>query len=469
MEGEYRAVRRVSASAAAPPTIRPRRRRPIVAIVVAVCILAAATVIAGWAAVNRSGSDPRLGDTTLTTPDNHLLGLSRIPWEGGPAYYANFPAARAGGWTDPSFFPIAVWFEGTYEQHDIDLDKDAGLNTYIQLTRGSNLPLIRRNGMYAMLGGELANYGAETTGWLLGDEVDMWAGPGAARWTGKWPGEGTICAPASTGCGHDVQRRLIADLPANDGRMRYANYGKGVVFWQSDEEARAFVNGYTSVVSADVYWYTDPNVCTSGSEGPALNVRPADCRRSANYGMTVDRIRRLDGADGKRQAVYAFVEVGHPFSEDDAPTITGDQVAGAVMSSLIHEARGIIYFNHNFGGSCESQHVLRDCGRHTTRPKVAEVNARIRALAPALNTQSYAWRFNPNLDTMLKAYDGSYYIFAMPGRTGGAGRQRLSLPRGLTGARAEVLFENRSVPVAGGAFEDSFASEFSYHIYKITP
>lgn len=183
----------------------------------------------------------------------------------------------------------------------------------------------------------------------------------------------------------------------------------------------------------------------------------------------MDRLRHLDGADGKRQPIFAFVEVGHPFTESNAPTITGDQIAGAVMNSLIHEARGIQYFNHNFGGSCLSQHVLRDrCGA-AVRPVVTELNRRVSSLAPVLNTQSYEWRFNPNLDTMLKAYGNSYYVFAMPGRTSGTGSQTLTLPPGMTGAQAEVLFENRTVPISGGALQDAFARESAYHIYKITP
>ena len=103
------------------------------------------------------------------------------------------------------------------------------------------------------------------------------------------------------------------------------------------------------------------------------------------------------------------------------------------------------------------------------RPTVTELNHRITSLAPVLNTQSYQWQFNPKLDTMLKEHDGSYYVFAMPGRTGGTGAQTLTLPPGLAGSTAQVMFENRSVPIAGGAITDTFAREFSYHVYKITP
>src|SRR4029450_6060368 len=42
-------------------------------------------------------------------PAHAQLNLPRIPWEGGPAYWAQFPQAAASGWTDPNFFPISVF------------------------------------------------------------------------------------------------------------------------------------------------------------------------------------------------------------------------------------------------------------------------------------------------------------------------------------------------------------------------
>ncbi|MET8091046.1 DUF4082 domain-containing protein [Micromonospora sp. NPDC005220] len=408
---------------------------------------------------------PTPGPTPTTTAAP--LALPRVAWEGGPAYYGTFPVARGAGWTNPAFFPIGVWQESVIEARDTALDKSAGINTYVAPTDNSNLRLIESAGM-SVIGGNSGQVGPSTVAWSLSDEVDMWGGPGSSAWTGNHPGQGAVCQPANGRCGYTVQETMLRRFPA-DGRMRYANYGKGVMFWETDAEAGRFVNSYTNVVSNDIYWYTDPGVCDSPSEGPGIGVRREDCRRAANYGRTMDRMRHLDGADGKRQPIFAFVEVGHPFTEDNAPTITGDQIAGAVMNSLIHEARGIQYFNHNFGGSCPSQHVLRDrCGA-AVRPVVTELNRRVSSLAPVLNTQSYEWRFNPNLDTMLKAYGNSYYVFAMPGRTGGTGSQTLTLPPGMRGTRAEVLFENRTVPISGGAVQDAFARESAYHIYKITP
>jgi hypothetical protein len=438
------------------------RRRLVLTMLTTLTLTAACT----------TGDDPAEPAPAATEPsavaaESGALAMTRVPWEGGPSYYAKFGKVKTAGWDDPKFFPLGVWYESVQDPADIAQDKAAGLNTYVMLTSTSNMDLVESGGMHAMT--EIRkDAGAETTAWLLNDEVDMWGGPGDGVWSGKYPGEGEICARGKS-CGFDVMKQLSGRLPADDGRLRYANFGKGVMFWQSDDEAARFVNDYTTAVSNDIYWYTDPNVCTSSSEGARLGVKKDNCRRAANYGLTMDRMRGLDAADGKLQPVYAFVEVGHPFSEADAPTITADQIAGAVVSSLIHEARGILYFNHNFGGPCISQHVLRDgCGK-AVRPGVTELNRRITSLAEVLNTQSYRWDFDTDLDTMLKAHDGSYYVFAMPGRSGGTGRQTLSLPTELTAASAEVLFENRSVPVQGGSITDTFEKEFSYHIYRITP
>ena len=68
--------------------------------------------------------------------------------DGGPDYFSQFANSLP---TDPSFFPIGVWFESVTSQADINLDKAAGLNLYVVLTSNSNLSLIQNNGMYAIL------------------------------------------------------------------------------------------------------------------------------------------------------------------------------------------------------------------------------------------------------------------------------------------------------------------------------
>lgn len=405
--------------------------------------------------------------TTQQPPTGGTLNLPRVAWEGGPSVYAQYASMKNTSFTDPNFFPIGVWYESVITQNDVTLDKQAGLNTYVVLTENSDAALIRNNGMYSIVGG-LSGQGSENVANSLADEADMYYGAGWDKWSGK---EGwNTCIPIQDNggkCGYTVMQQ-IAQKEASSGIPGYANYGKGVAMWQDDAEASVFVNQFQQIVSDDMYFYTDPNLC-GGESATWLGIPTAQCRRAANYGTTMDRLRLLDGMDGKRQPIYAFVEDGHPASESDAPTITGDQLAGAVFNSLIHEARGIIYFNHNFGGSCISQHVLRDSCGAAIRPRVIETNQRIKQLAPILNTQSYQFTFNPNLETMLKEYNGNYYIFAMQKRDKTTGAYTFALPDGMKASKIDVMFENRSVPVTGNSFSDSFAAEYSYHVYKVTP
>lgn len=393
----------------------------------------------------------------------------KIPWEGGPAYYAKFPVMAESEWTKDSFFPIGVWYESVITQDDVDKDKEAGINTYVELTETSDMALIRNNGMFAIPSKPLTGFGKETVAWLITDEADMWAGPGDDGWTGNFPGEGELCIPDDPHkerCGYTVMKKIKDKLPQGDGRPHYANYGKGVMMWQSDKDAARFVNSYTDIVSLDVYWYTSTYACEDAHNW--LKIPNKQCRLSANYGAAIDRERKLDAMDGKRQPIYAFVEVGWPAPED-THNIQPDQVKGAVMNSLIHEARGIIYFNHSFGGPCQTQHALRDeCGAKS-RPAVIEVDRQIKQLAPVLNTQSLDYDFGPGLDTMIKKRDGAYYLFAMIKRGTDVGQHSFKLPADLSASKIEVLFENREVPVSGGGFTDTFEAEYSYHIYKITP
>lgn len=395
--------------------------------------------------------------------------LDRIPWEGGPSYYQQF-SKTDGSWTDPNFFPVGVWYESVLTQADIDKDKSYGLNTYFELTSQSNLSLVGSNGMNAVISDTEMGSGSETKGWLATDEPDMGWGAG----NGPYDPETNKCMTEGVyDCGYTLMEYLLDLLPKDDGRLAYTNYGKGVLFWQNDQQASQFVNGYTTATSADLYFYTDLNLCVGDENGNEaenfIGIETSDCRRAASYGWVLDRMRYLDSLDGKRQPIYAFVENGHPFTYEASTAITADEMAGAVMSSLIHEARGIIYFNHNFGGDCISQHNFRDGCYPENTAKATEINAHIKQLAPVLNTQSYNYSFNPNLDTMLKKLGNSYYIFAMQGQGAANGSYDLKLPSGINASSAEVMFENRSVTITDGKITDSFPEEYSYHIYKITP
>jgi hypothetical protein len=319
--------------------------------------------------------------------------------------------------------------------------------------------------------------------------------------------------------GYSELSQIRASLPA-DGRLRYNNYGKGVSFWLTDAEAARYVNEFQDFVSVDNYWFTDENIC-AGTEGGTLlaggaDLSPAQCHRAANYGATVRRVRGLLSPPGSKP-VWAFVELGHPFSEGDWPTITPAQVRAAVWQSLIAGARGIIYFNHSFGGPDQTQHILRDGSEAGSayaaiRSIVRETNRQIHELAPVLNapTVPSGWSQGTGTIAMVKwtggkrgtkkrckskkskgarkckrargrtakakkrcrsrkgkkckPAKGHLYLFA--GSAGSSVEGTFSLPC-VGRARAAVVGEGRSIPVRKGSFRDSFGDGNAIHIYRI--
>ena len=423
------------------------------------------------------------------------MSLSEV--DGGSQYYGRFSNGLP---TSKSYFPVGVWLESATSQEDVTQDKEVGLNLYVAVTSNSSMPLISSNGMKVIaqqsewLGREAGPGTAAMAGWELADEIDMLGSPES--------GYGTLS-------------QILGTLPA-DGRLRYNNYGKGITFWLEDAQAARYVNEFQDVLSADNYWFTDENMC-AGTEGGALvaggaDLSAAQCHRAANYGATVRRVRGLVAPAGSKP-VWAFVELGHPYSEADWPTITAPQVRAAVWQSLIAGARGVIYFNHSFGGPDQTQHILRD-GRDAGSPYapirsvVRATNRQIKELAPVLNSPTVrsGWSQGAGTTAMVKWAKGKQkakkkckskqkkckqkkkqakkgakkgckskkkrckkakgHLYVFGGSAGSSVNGRFSLPC-VGDAKAAVLGENRTIPVRGGSFSDHFADGNAIHIYRI--
>jgi hypothetical protein len=143
------------------------------------------------------------------------------------------------------------------------------------------------------------------------------------------------------------------------------------------------------------------------------------------------------------------------------------------MNSIINEARGIVWFNNVASQTKAVGNVLRQAQMQGSSfvgyeqiVAMGEINNLVHSLAPVINTQSYQWDFGTGLDTMLKTYNGSAYIFVMT-HDGSTGPRTLTLPSSITGKTAEVIGENRTITINNGKLTDSFPNEYTYHIYKI--
>ncbi|SHF74267.1 hypothetical protein SAMN05444351_0654 [Geodermatophilus nigrescens] len=387
-----------------------------------------------------------------------LLDLPRIPWEGGPEYWSRFPAAVAAGWTDPSFFPVVAWYDGISSDEEVQYDRGVGINTYIGMDAATPYSLFADNGVFWMgsrLNESFPEDGANWPASFLDDEVD-----------GRFTPED----------GRAHLEQLREDLPPD--RPAYANFTQTVVSTDmSDADAEAYVNDYSDIVSVDMYWYTIPFCDLRPFRGSVYlqPIREDTCRTASSYGAVVEMLRERDAADGRLQAVWQFVELlnGGPGEGPFTAEIEPGQLQGAVMSSLINEARGIVWFNQSLSGPCQGGNLIRlsqvqqdFCGAEQVAA-AAEVNGVVRDLAAVLNTQSYEWDAGPGLDTMLKAHDGSAYLFAMVDGSQDPGERTLRLPPGVEGTTAEVLFEDRSLPIDDGVVVDTFAEEHTWHVYRV--
>ena len=392
---------------------------------------------------HENGGDARvlLRLTSLDPGDPALF-----PVDGGLDYYSRFSNALP---SDPSFFPLAVWLPCVDSQEKVGMDKDVGLNVYVGLCQEGpeSMRLARDNGMRVIpqqneWAGNPA-VGSESAGWLVWDEADMQMDPQD---------------------GFRFLDGILASLP-QDGRLRYANYGKGVAYWLNDVDAARYLNDFQDVVSTDIYWFADNQTCGDNERSKPGVIASNGCHVGANYGWVVNRERNLI-SPARSKPVWAFVEVGHPAREDDWPTITPPQIRSATWHSLIAGARGVVYFNHSFGGDCQTPNVLREPCAAETRAAVRLLNGQITSLAPVLNapTVQGGWVQGDNTRTMVKWHDGHFYVFMGAVSTGGTGTFTLDC---IGDATATVIDEDRTVPVEGGVLSDSFADANAVHIYRI--
>lgn len=438
------------------------------------------------------------GKTNCSQNDNPL-GLARIPWEGGPAYWkasngARFTKADAAGWDEPSFFPITVFF-GKPETSHVTKLKDAGINTFAPAEHNTSLSPVTSQGLFVIAGGEWwgnaqAKADPKVVGSFISDECEMGYG-------GCDDGIGSKQGDAAHQHRVDRQRSMLEDANSSfndNSRFNMANFGNGILrtYWGGDTHMQQHVR-MMDVTSADKYTYTSPpiaEIMDGGHDAPDWpNGVPIP--RAYSYGWQADQMKRFQDPSRLRP-VWTFVETFRPFlTESNAKNITPEQLSGAVWSAIIHEARGISYFQHNNAPSgCTATYSIVDCP--AVHAAVKSINAKVTSLAPVINTQSYynteetingfkfyRYRFNNGTDTMLKTYNGSAYIFAglgmkcnntscTSGTVDATGSKTFTLPNGVNGTSVEVVGENRTLPVTNRQFTDSFPQEYTNHVYRIT-
>lgn len=376
-----------------------------------------------------------------------VLNLPREAWWGGSAYYSKFSKAAAAGWTDPSYFPIAVFYGKP--EHATSL-ASIGINTYMGAEHdGSKVSVMTKAGISVVAQDEWtpAEVGTDAgvVGWFLSDECEM----------------GYSGCPEDEAGSLAKQKSYAATARArNDGRFLQANFGNGVLgtWWSPNtmDDQLALLD----VSSVDKYAYTSPPVRREIERSPYWT--QGDSQRSIAYGWLQDRMETYASPVASKPN-WVFVETAKPLlDESDGISIDPAKISGAVWNALIHGAGGIAYFQHNNNGTC-GNYSLMDCA--SSRAAVAKVDAEVKSLARVLNSQPYTWKFGTGLQTSLRATGGYAYVLAMT--DGGTGSRTFTLPSGISGTSVEVVGEGRTLPVTNGTFTDSFANEYTHHVYRV--
>ena len=367
---------------------------------------------------------------------------------------------KAQKYHDPSFFPLAVWWQTTSVASQY---KDAGVNMYVtgeQLTavtlgilKAADMKVICCQYPYALSQvNEKAIYG-----WIhYKDEPDN----SNVDYFGD-------CTPISV-----VINNYKTMKAADPTRPVYLNLGMGVSYlswagrgscanqwWQYADTITGhgtIRNGYikaSDIISYDIYPVNSKYAAVSGN----LSYVPKGVDSLKSWSKTVDR------------PTWTCIETtlynsGSILKRTPTPT----EVKAEVWMAIIHGATGITYFAHKTYPVFIETALLQD---GFMLAAVKEINLQITAIASVINSptlKTFATLSSSNtsvpVDIMSKYYNGANYIFAVPMQSGST--TVTFTTTNTVATSVEVLGENRSIPIVNGVFIDDF-SNYQVHLYKM--
>ncbi len=383
-------------------------------------------------------------------------GPTCVPALPALAWTSPYAAWSRGVPTDPSFFPISVWLQGSWHATEM---ADLGINVYVGNNAGTDslaaadLATLKSHGIYAIVGQDavgLANIDdpAIVGWWMTPDEPDN----AQANGTG---GYGPPVAPAA------LVSRYNAYKAADPTRPIYLGLGQGVAYdgWEGRGSNAPPESQYVpaaDIIAFDIYPY---NNCGGDAN------EQVTCGQFWLNAFGVDRLRQWSN---RGQAVWTDLETT-TIAAGTTSGPTAVEVRSEVWLSLIHGANGVTYFVHSWAPTFREDGIF---GNSTMVAAVTALNQQVKSLAPVLNSATL-----PNvvavtssdsgvpIDTMIKAKGQVLYVFAAVARAGTTtGTFTIA---GLTGdGSATVVGESRTVAVVAGKLIDDFAAS-AVHVYQI--
>ena len=446
-------------------------------------------------------------------------GVTLRQIDGGPHYYGHIDPGSA--WMDQHIM-VGAWLEQPLTATEVSYDVAIGNNIYWNLAGnpldirdcgGSqpcrvNFAVIRAAGMHASSPDVTSESGSETVAYEGTDEPDMSFGHGSNGWNPQGPYNETSCIPSGSQCGYTVANFFYSGHPVSYGSPGYPagkkpitqGFGKGVLFWETNAQAAKFLS-YSDTLSADSYWMTDTALDLPSQGGCALlsdsakacgggggtGLTTAQRALPANYAFNVTRLEQLQALNGHSKPITVDIETGCPETSDICTT--PDAFTAAAWHAIIAGARGIVWFQHNFGGPCIDFQTFYD-GSNPSSPKyncqqtpfvtlhdvvatVSSFNHEVASLNSVLLSpfaEHYVSVGNADVSAMTKFSHGTFYVFAASGKpaTPPADNQSVTFTvAGRYSGPVTVIGENRTLHAINGVFVDKFANEDSVHIYEI--
>lgn len=351
--------------------------------------------------------------------------------------------------TDPSFFPIAVWLQ---QPHNAGKFKALGINTFVGLWNPPTeigLKQLRAHGIHLVVQPSPEALALKDSsiirGWLQPDEPDN------AQPDGKG-GYGPCVSP------EEIVRSYNEIRTRDSTRPVYLGFGQGVANpgWVGRGKECAAIDPETYYSAA-----------SRGGDIIAFDIYPVAEANQDHVKGKLDLVGR-GVANLKRWAtpevpIWADIETTHIKNPNRRPT--PDEIRSEVWMAIINGATGINYFVHEWEPSFEEDGVF-------LYPDVVaglkRLNGQIRDLAPILNspTLNHAVTLvtRGEIAHMVKQDATTTYVFAVNMRDEAASvKFRLD-----TGAADQVTVfnEERTIEIAGAAFEDRF-NRYQPHIYKL--
>ncbi len=351
---------------------------------------------------------------------------------------------------DPGFFPVAVWLQAPRNAKRFQA---AGINLYVGLWNGpteEQLAALKEAGMPVICDqnrvGLTSPHADVIVGWMHGDEPDN----AQARRGGN--GYDPPILPSRI----EADYREIQQRDAT--RPVLLNLGQGVAYdhWigrgvrtNHPEDYAEYVKG-CDIVSFDIY--------------PVVHDREEVAGKLEFVPLGVERLRHWTRDE---KIVWNCIECSRISNTQVKPT--AEQIRAEVWMSLIHGSRGLIYFVHQFEPSFQEASLLEDA---ELLAGVTAINQQIHELAPVLNSptvdDAVQVTSSPTavpIATLCKRHDGATYLFAACMRNQPA-QATIEWRDASPDMAAQVLGENRSIPLQNGRFQDDFGP-YGVHLYRV--